>query len=70
VRCPRCSAAYERSTFKGVARERSSFECYGCGAELERWDTDIVPTYQIAVVPVSRAAQAPIRPRVSSPGQA
>ena len=60
VRCARCGASYERSTFRGFARERGSFECYDCGAELERWDTDVVPTFRIAMVPVSRGAPAPI----------
>jgi hypothetical protein len=50
VSCPMCQAEYERSTFRGVTKERGSFECYGCGNELERWDTDLVPTYRIAVV--------------------
>jgi hypothetical protein len=60
VRCQTCNAAYERSTFKGFARERSSFECYGCGRELEKWDTDLVPTYRIAV-PVAGSAEDPVR---------
>jgi uncharacterized protein (DUF983 family) len=50
IRCRICSATYERSTFQGFARERSSFDCYGCGTELERWDTNLVPTYSIVVV--------------------
>jgi hypothetical protein len=61
VKCRKCSAGYERSTFKGFATERSSFECYGCGAELEQWDTDVVPTYRIAVVPVPGLAEDPVR---------
>jgi hypothetical protein len=51
VRCKKCWATYERSTFQGFTRERSSFDCYGCGAELERWDTSLVPTYSIVVAP-------------------
>jgi hypothetical protein len=51
VRCRMCSATYERSTFQGFARERSSFDCYGCGTELERWNTNLVPTYSIVVLP-------------------
>jgi uncharacterized protein (DUF983 family) len=51
VRCRMCSATYERSIFQGFARERSSFDCYGCGTELERWNTNLVPTYSIVVLP-------------------
>jgi uncharacterized protein (DUF983 family) len=53
VRCERCNAGYLRSTFQAYAREQNSFDCYGCGVELERWNTVTVPTYSIAVAPIA-----------------
>jgi hypothetical protein len=33
-------------------REVSSFECYACGETLESWNTALVPSYRLIVVPV------------------
>jgi uncharacterized protein (DUF983 family) len=48
VRCGTCWTAYDRSTFQGFTQERGSFDCHACGAELERWETNLVPTYSVA----------------------
>jgi hypothetical protein len=63
VRCGTCWTTYERSTFQGFTKERSSFDCYTCGTELERWDTNLVPTYRIAVAPMGEEVDmSPTRP--------
>ena len=33
-------------------REVSSFECHACGETLESWNTALVPSYRLIVVPV------------------
>jgi hypothetical protein len=33
-------------------REVSSFECYACRETLESWNTALVPSYRLVVVPV------------------
>jgi hypothetical protein len=64
VRCGTCGTTYERSTFQGFTKERSSFDCYACGAELECWDTTLVPTYSIALDQVigQETEASPTRP--------
>jgi hypothetical protein len=57
VRCGTCGTAYERATFQGFTREQGSFDCYACGAELECWDTNLVPTYSIAAVAPANGAE-------------
>jgi hypothetical protein len=38
-------------------REINSFECAVCGAIMETWNTDRVPTYRLVMGPLRRPDQ-------------
>jgi hypothetical protein len=57
VQCT-CGARYERAEVRLPIKDVGIFECYHCGAVIERWHGKTVPAFRVAALPKQKSSSA------------
>lgn len=53
-----CGAKYERAEMRLPIKDVGIFECFGCGAVVERWHGKLVPAFKLIALPNQKVPTA------------